>query len=1239
MSESERKESKPDVEDNQIARQEEVKDENGGKDVPKGPESDAKIVAEAEKVPAITVGDGGDEADADGDSEAETLIQSPEKKRNSLVESSTMVHQVKVAGSDTGSIILANTSDKENATRKRKRSQEGAAHSPSRTSSHHSSPLSSPVMHMQTDPESDGSAASVREASPKRQTHSDAEDKIDSPRKRRRRPSEIIPPSSAHKRSKRSSFDNTERRETRSATYPRPSDDEQSASPEPATRSDHRRGASTQLTTGEFEKRKRGRPPLINTRRNHSVDRGSEASDESEPRSSRPRPALHKLVSQDHDIMSPAKVGPRKWKDKVGRTPLARACNDGDLEGAKARFAERPEDLHEQDNAKNTPLQIASIEGWEEVVEFLLSKGAEVNVKNIDGDSPLIDAVENGHVPVIKLLLRNGANARMANTKGYEPSELAKKDDDNYEEIRELLNDAKEKHPKKIAGMETYEYHNRDGTSSRAASAASPRDSPPIGARSPPAFGSRRRTGRSESTRNDLLYQANTQENLVKLAGKGDVQGVANILSILEKADTEALIAAAKAGHEEVLQLLIAMGKPNPDPDPVRGTKMVPGYNTPMLAAIGRGHPDVVRLLANQAEFNPTRRFRDRTYFELAEDRRGDRWEEEMQVLKQAYERYRDKKAGSPRRTKDADKLKTRPGRRSSSVNSASRRMPSPTTTRESLTSKSKDGIQLNRRKVSDPVSEKRRHSGNDDVTESSVAIASDLDQTVDAERKVHRTRRSQSDLPPLSTSSQEPAQRRRRLVTGKEHRSRHTISTSSDNEEMELAELKQDDRPQSALKRSRVSSTPDPPNDASERAASKKRRTVLESSPDEARSRASIPSEPTHITFESEVKPKENIAIPGPESAAMIERALPSDLLEELPGEIIKRESPPIATSASADPERLPDAEAVELVAEPIEAEDDSEDSYSPPPATLPHADTVDTANEEAERRAKEDADRVATEQAAHLEEARKVQEQRAAQEQAVEEARQKREAEERKRQEEEQARRRQEAEKQERQKQEIESRRRQESMERERKRVDALPTLLARTAQMIDGNDPTLRDGKWLKKVTTLYSVKTSQLDPSCGANIADEKWVASFQVAVLLSTKDLSLLSYTPFDKRPASNWERQCLWRVARSDLTYDFNPTWTTSTARQVELERINEEKFMAMSELFWVKWSDVQDQASRLPHLSNNNIQLRTWPISLKPYSQIFSSKITLQSKQQHGGLPNGIANHAIHVNGENGVS
>lgn len=463
MSDSEQKKSKPDVEDGHSAKQDQLEEEKEKKEVKEVKEESKALKPlensgrDATNVPEVVVQNVADDldADADGDSEAETLIQSPEKKRNSVADGSTVVHQVKIAGSDSGSIVIANTSDKENATRKRKRSQEaGNRDSPAVLSSRHSSPLSSPVPHMQSDDESNHSDASDTKASSRQHHDSDDPENLAVTKKRRRRPSEGAT-TSLSKRSKRNSLDMVERRETRSATYPRPSDDEKSPSPEPAARREHRRGASTQLTTGEFERRKRGRPPLINTRRNRSADRVSNSSEESGPRTGRARPHLHKLASHEHDIMSPAKVGPRKWKDKNGRTYLARACANNDLEAARARLVERVEDLDMADNAGNTPLQIASLEGFEDIVEFLLSKGADVNVRNVDKDTPLIDAVENGHVEVIKLLLKYGANPRMGNAKGDEPYELVHPEDESYGEIRELLAGAKDKDAKKTPGIDS----------------------------------------------------------------------------------------------------------------------------------------------------------------------------------------------------------------------------------------------------------------------------------------------------------------------------------------------------------------------------------------------------------------------------------------------------------------------------------------------------------------------------------------------------------------------------------------------------------------------------------------------------------------------------------------------------------------------------------------------------------------------------------------------------------------
>lgn len=1167
MSESEQKGSIPDeekenvvVEDRSV-KEKEVADIFSNENNPVGP----GVVPENAVVE--------DDVDGDGDSEAETLIQSPDKKR-SIADASTVIHQIKAATtSDAGSIVIANNSDREHATQKRELSiGNGPIDSASNISSHHSSPLSSPIVHLQSLEESDESDRAQSMTPPRRNAEQTTADGENASKKRRRRPSELAVPS--HKRSKRGSSDNLERRETRSATYPRHSDDEKSPSPDPPARREHRRGASTQVIPYELERRRRGRPPTIKTVRHRSVDRGSDSSEnESEP-ANRARPLMHKFASNDHDTMSPLKTGPRKWKDKNGRTYLARACASEDLELARERLVQRPQDLNMEDNAGNTPLQIASLEGFESIVGFLLSKGADVNVRNIDKDTPLIDAIDNGHVEVVKLLLSYGANPRMANAKGEQPLDRVPDDDEHAEEIRGLLKEAMKKDPKKPPGLEPFEHHHHERASSRAASAASPRDSPPIGPRSPPISDSRRRTGRSESTRKDLLWTANTQENLVKLAEEGDVQGVASILAVLEKAETESLIAAAKAGHENVLQLLIGLGNPNPDPQPVRGPKIHPGSNTPMLAAIGRGHLDVVKLLVSQSGFNPMKRYKDRPYFELAEERQGDRWEEEYSILKQAYDDYAIKngrKPSSPRKPRDMERSKAGLTRRSSSLKSTRQPISSPVLTHKSLPTKTSDGSTRERRKLSDPLEGKRRSSGHGSMVEVSMAVGSDADMTLNSQKKVHRTRRSQSDLPPVQALDNDITHKRRRLVTGREHRNRQTISTSSDNEDSDMIEVKQEDRHQPILKRSRVSSTPEPALDSKDgRAISKKRRTVLESSPDDIRTRPNslASSAPNGVLIE-ERQNSEAKLINGVDGGEL----MPASVEELQPEEHqdLKHESPLPRVSTAGVSEILPDAVLPEPVLAPADINEESDDHYSPPPAEP----FFDFAQEEAERQAKETTDRIAAEEQARQEQV--AREENIAREKAAEEARIKQEAELQKQREVEQAaeqmRQWQEQERQERLKEEMESQRHAEELEEERRRISALPCVLAKTAEMIEENSPQVRRLPWLNHFLPLYSVRTHQLDLDCPVEVADEEWIPNFQVASLLGTKDLKLISFTPLEKRPVTGHQRMCLWRVSRTKLSYDLPPNWIPTVDRALEIESVAEEKFKSTTDLFWVKVS------------------------------------------------------------------
>jgi len=57
-----------------------------------------------------------------------------------------------------------------------------------------------------------------------------------------------------------------------------------------------------------------------------------------------------------------------------------------------------------------------------EVVKFLVSKGADVNAKNKDDNTPLhLAASWNGHIEVIEFLVSKGADISVTNVAGYSP--------------------------------------------------------------------------------------------------------------------------------------------------------------------------------------------------------------------------------------------------------------------------------------------------------------------------------------------------------------------------------------------------------------------------------------------------------------------------------------------------------------------------------------------------------------------------------------------------------------------------------------------------------------------------------------------------------------------------------------------------------------------------------------------------------------------------------------------------
>ncbi|KAL8400330.1 hypothetical protein RB594_000637 [Gaeumannomyces avenae] len=410
-----------------------------------------------------------------------------------------------------------------------------------------------------------------------------------------------------------------------------------SVSPPPRA---HRRSISTQLppsqsSNGLSHKKKRIPAPLQSTDY-HSDD--SSPGDSPRIRGSKLRSLATPATTEAN--MSPAKFAPhKKHLDAHGQTFLARACARGEYDTAKQRLGERPEDLNVADFAGNTPLQIASINGFEDIVNLLIEAGCALDCVNYDKDTPLLDAVENGHVEVVKLLLDAGVNPRKANVNGEEPLDRITDETDNADEIRRLLVEAKQRAGERRRTSEEHNAKYPDGRDSHGPE--SPRHSPATGnPHAGSSSGRRAGTVRATKTSNHLLYMPMDDKTLRQAAGRGDEETVTRILQVRDGFDDpESMVAAARGGHDMIINLLLALGNANPDPGPV--TSMPPEFATPMLAAIGQENIKVVELLLTQGNFDPTRKFKHEAYHEIARRRQGPNWKEEEHMLKDAYDAHR----------------------------------------------------------------------------------------------------------------------------------------------------------------------------------------------------------------------------------------------------------------------------------------------------------------------------------------------------------------------------------------------------------------------------------------------------------------------------------------------------------------------------------------------------------------------------------------------------------------------
>jgi len=112
---------------------------------------------------------------------------------------------------------------------------------------------------------------------------------------------------------------------------------------------------------------------------------------------------------------------------KNPKEDFAWAVKTGDIAAVKQYLQAVPKDvnLQEESNSKRTPLHWAADFGQVEVINYLVSKGAKVNVTDQYGITPLLAAVYENHPAAVRALLDHKADASVKGADGKTAKEAA----------------------------------------------------------------------------------------------------------------------------------------------------------------------------------------------------------------------------------------------------------------------------------------------------------------------------------------------------------------------------------------------------------------------------------------------------------------------------------------------------------------------------------------------------------------------------------------------------------------------------------------------------------------------------------------------------------------------------------------------------------------------------------------------------------------------------------------------
>ncbi|KAL3229125.1 Protein HOS4 [Nakaseomyces bracarensis] len=269
------------------------------------------------------------------------------------------------------------------------------------------------------------------------------------------------------------------------------------------------------------------------------------------------------------------------YRDSGGRTRLQIACDKGKYDVAKKMIEEEDYDVNDQDNAGNSPLHEAALNGYLSIVKLLVSHGANVNIQSYEmfKDTPLVDASANGHLDVVKYLLKHGADPTITNAKGLTAYESIEEDsdlDENeikvVEEIKRSLTEA------------TRRWKSKHGIQDSANTSDTSRPSSPVIKHAEEPV-----TSFSDEFYWTDISSSGGKKKLFRASKEGYLPYVGSYLENGGRPDFNAFLEAVKYGHEDIASIFLAFG--------AKINKQNKEGLTPLMIAVGRNHLGTVRLL------------------------------------------------------------------------------------------------------------------------------------------------------------------------------------------------------------------------------------------------------------------------------------------------------------------------------------------------------------------------------------------------------------------------------------------------------------------------------------------------------------------------------------------------------------------------------------------------------------------------------------------------------------------